>query len=127
MVGAGSINSIIHTKRVYYSCSMTKRINIILPERTIAVLDRVTTKGTRSRFVDRAVLHYVESQGKASLRQQLIEGYRAAADDDLAIAAAWFPLEEEVSEEVPEQVLDQPNTATLSPKSKSSASREKRS
>lgn len=74
---------------------MSKRINIILPERTVSVLDRVTTKGNRSRFIDRAVLHYVETQGRQGLREQLAEGYRANAERDLAMAAEWFPLEEE--------------------------------
>ena len=41
---------------------MSKRINIILPDKTVAVLDRVASKGTRSRFIDRAVRHYVETQ-----------------------------------------------------------------
>ena len=77
---------------------MTKRINVILPEKTVTVLDRVTTKGNRSRFIDQAVLHYIEVQGKASLREQLKAGYRASASDDLAIAAEWFPLEEEAFE-----------------------------
>jgi CopG family transcriptional regulator/antitoxin EndoAI len=74
---------------------MSKRINIMLPEKTVSVLDRVTTKGNRSRFIDRAVLHYVETQGKQSLREQLKTGYRANAERDLAVAAEWFPLEEE--------------------------------
>jgi CopG family transcriptional regulator / antitoxin EndoAI len=77
---------------------MSKRINIILPEKTVAVLDRVTTKGSRSRFIDRAVLHYIETRGKQSLREQLREGYRANAERDLAIAAEWFPLEEEAGQ-----------------------------
>jgi CopG family transcriptional regulator/antitoxin EndoAI len=72
---------------------MSKRINIILPDTTVAVLDRVTAN--RSRFIDRAVLHYVETQGRQSLREQLKAGYRANAERDLAIAAEWFPLEEE--------------------------------
>jgi CopG family transcriptional regulator/antitoxin EndoAI len=74
---------------------MSKRINIILPDKTVAVLDRVASKGTRSRFIDRAVRHYVETQGRASLQEQLKAGYRANADRDLAMAAEWFPLEEE--------------------------------
>ncbi len=74
---------------------MNKRINVVLPEKTITVLDRVTTKGNRSRFIDRAVLHYVETQGKQSLREQLAAGYRANAERDLEMAAEWFPLEEE--------------------------------
>jgi len=74
---------------------MSKRINIVLPDTTVAVLDRVATKGSRSRFIDRAVRHYVETQGRASLREQLKTGYRANAERSLAIAAEWFPLEEE--------------------------------
>jgi CopG family transcriptional regulator/antitoxin EndoAI len=74
---------------------MSKRINIILPDATVAVLDRVASKGTRSRFIDRAVRHYIDTQGMARLREQLKAGYRANAERDLAMAAEWFPLEEE--------------------------------
>jgi CopG family transcriptional regulator/antitoxin EndoAI len=74
---------------------MSKRINIMLPERTLAVLDRVAPRGNRSRFVSRAVLHYVETQGKQNLREQLKAGYLANADENLRIAAEWFPPEEE--------------------------------
>ena len=74
---------------------MNRRLNIVLPESTVGVLDRVTTKGTRSRFIDQAVLHYIETQSKHSLREQLSAGYRANAERDLAMAAEWFPVEEE--------------------------------
>jgi len=74
---------------------MNKRINIILPKTTVSVLDRVTTKGNRSRFIDRAVLHYVEAHGRQNLREQLKAGYRANSKRDLETAAEWFPLEEE--------------------------------
>lgn len=75
--------------------TMSKRINIILPDKTVAVLDRVASKGARSRFIDRAVRHYIETQGRESLREQVKAGYRANAERDLAMAAEWFPLEEE--------------------------------
>ncbi len=74
---------------------MSKRINIMLPEETLAVLDRVAPRGNRSQFVSRAVLHYVETQGKQNLREQLKAGYLANADENLRIAAEWFPLEEQ--------------------------------
>jgi len=74
---------------------MSKRINIMLPEKTLAILDRVAPRGNRSRFVSRAVLHYVETRGAKSLREQLKAGYLADADENLRIAAEWFPLEEE--------------------------------
>jgi CopG family transcriptional regulator/antitoxin EndoAI len=74
---------------------MSKRINILLPEKTLAVLDKVAPKGDRSRIVSEAVLHYVETQGRRSLRERLKAGYLANAEDNLKIAAEWFPLEEE--------------------------------
>jgi hypothetical protein len=67
----------------------------VLPDATVAVVDRVATKGSRSRFIDRAVRHYVETQGRESLREQLKAGYRASDERSLAMAAEWFPLEEE--------------------------------
>ena len=74
---------------------MSKRINIVLPDATISVLDRVTTRGTRSQFISKAVLHFIEARGKQSLREQLKTGYSANARIDLEIVAEWFPLEEE--------------------------------
>jgi CopG family transcriptional regulator/antitoxin EndoAI len=67
----------------------------MLPDATVAVLDRVAAKGARSRFIDLAVRYYVETQGRASLREQLKAGYRANAERDLTMAAEWFPVEEE--------------------------------
>ena len=73
---------------------MNKRINIVLPETTLAVLDRVAPRGARSRFIDGAVLHFIETQAKQTLREQLKAGYSANAQRDLAIASEWFSLEE---------------------------------
>jgi CopG family transcriptional regulator/antitoxin EndoAI len=74
---------------------MSKRINVTLPDKTVAILDRVTTKRSRSRFIDRAVRQLVETEGRANLRSRLKEEAIANADRDLAMAAEWFPLEEE--------------------------------
>jgi metal-responsive CopG/Arc/MetJ family transcriptional regulator len=74
---------------------MNKRINIMLPENTLAVLDRVTSKGNRSRFISYAVLHFVGNRSKQALREQLKAGYQANAEDSLKLALEWFPLEEE--------------------------------
>ncbi len=74
---------------------MGKRINIMLPDETLAVLDRVTARGSRSRFISRAVLHYVKSHAKHNLRERLKAGYQANARENMKIAMEWFPLEEE--------------------------------
>lgn len=74
---------------------MSKRINIILPDATAAVLDRLVPRGNRSRFIDRAVLQFVKSQGTANLREGLKAGALANTKLNLEIAEEWFPLEQE--------------------------------
>jgi len=74
---------------------MSKRINVMLPDTTVAVLDRVAGKGDRSRFIDRAVRHFIETTGRATLRERLKREALENADRDLAMAAEWLPLEEE--------------------------------
>ena len=74
---------------------MSKRINIMLPDHTVQVLDKVAAKGDRSRFISQAVLHYVHTQSKANLRERLKQGALANAKLDLEIAKEWFPVEQE--------------------------------
>lgn len=74
---------------------MSKRINVILPDTTAAVLERVVPNGNRSGFISQAVLHYVKTRSRQNLGQRLKQGYLANAQRDLDIAQEWFPLEEE--------------------------------
>lgn len=82
---------------INYTTRMSKRINIILPDKTVSVLDRVTTKGRRSEFISRAVLHFVQTAGKGHLRDRLKHEAIANAERDVALAVEWFPLEEEIA------------------------------
>ena len=74
---------------------MSVRINVILPDETMRVLDRVALKGNRSRVISEAIMHYVSSRGRSNLAEQLKAGALANAKRDMAIAEEWFPLEEE--------------------------------
>jgi CopG family transcriptional regulator / antitoxin EndoAI len=76
--------------------TMHRRINISLPEETLALIDRVAKLGDRSRFIDEAVKHYVQEVGRSKLRKQLQEGALRRAKRDLALAEEWFGLDEEV-------------------------------
>lgn len=75
---------------------MHQRVNITLPEDTLRLIDRVAVKGDRSRLIDSAVRHYVDSIGRANLRKQLKEGAIARAGRDLGLTEEWFTLEEEL-------------------------------
>lgn len=74
---------------------MSKRINVMLPDETIGILDRLAPKGGRSQLIADAVLHYVKSRSKRNLADALKRGARANAQRDLEIANDWFTVEEE--------------------------------
>jgi CopG family transcriptional regulator/antitoxin EndoAI len=74
---------------------MNKRINVILPTTTVAMLDRVAAKGSRSALIDRAIRHYVTSRSRQNLRERLKQEALANAERDVQMATEWFPLEEE--------------------------------
>lgn len=85
----------IHTKGVYtgvMSNQTQQRVNIILPQETLDLLDAVSKKGERSRIIDIAVRDYVSRAGKLRVRKLLAEGARVRNTRDLDIARTWGKL-----------------------------------
>jgi len=74
---------------------MNKRINVLLPEETLSMLDRVAEKGERSRVIDQALKFYIEKKRRTHLKARLKEGYQTRAEESLEIASEWFDLDEE--------------------------------
>lgn len=74
---------------------MGKRINIVLPEATVQTIDRMTGPGQRSRFIDRAVQHYVANQSIEALRARLERAAVRDQDLDREVAADWFAVDHE--------------------------------
>jgi CopG family transcriptional regulator / antitoxin EndoAI len=74
---------------------MSKRINIVLSDRTIRRLDRAAKPGERSRFVDAAVCHYIDHQSTEALRTRLESAATRDRDLDREIAEDWFAVDQE--------------------------------
>ncbi len=74
---------------------MHQRINVTLPEDTIRMLNRLTKRRDRSRFIDTAVRSYVKEVGRKNLRERMKAGAIRDADFDLSLAEDWFQLDEE--------------------------------
>ncbi len=72
-----------------------ERVNISLPRDTLELLDRVTAKGSRSRFIDHAIRERIASIGRAKLRKRLAQGYAARVARDRSVVEDWFVVEEE--------------------------------
>lgn len=74
---------------------MHRRVNVTLPEETIRLIDRSTSDGNRSRFIDEAVKYFVRQHGRSELKRLLEEGAERRAARDLAIATEWFDLDKD--------------------------------
>ena len=77
---------------------MNVRLNVVLPEQTVRLIDRTVPKGQRSRFIDIAVRSYLGEQSRAKLRDLLREGAEARRERDLVLAEEWFALDAEQSD-----------------------------
>lgn len=73
-----------------------KRVNVILPQKTLRLLNRLIEKGGRSRFIDEAVRFYIEEVGRTNLKKQLRKGAIERAERDLCLSEEWFVLENEI-------------------------------
>ena len=73
-----------------------KRINITLPESTVALLETVADKGARSTFIDVAIKSYIKQIKQENLREKLKAGAIARSQRDLSLSEEWFDVEEEL-------------------------------
>jgi len=74
---------------------MHRRINISLPEETVRLMDRGSSRGDRSRLINEAVRRYVASRRRANLKKRLKEGALRRTERDLRLSTDWFLLDEE--------------------------------
>ncbi len=73
-----------------------KRINIVLPESTVMLLETVAGKGERSSFIDNAIKAHIKQTKQQNLRERLKEGAIARSERDANLAGEWFEIEEEL-------------------------------
>lgn len=73
-----------------------KRLNITLPESTVALLESVANKGERSNFIDTAIREYIRLGRRNDLRHRIKDGAIARSERDTRMAEEWFELENEL-------------------------------
>ena len=76
--------------------NLHKRLNITLPESTVALLETVADKGARSTFIDVAIKSYIKQIQQENLRENLKTGAIARSQRDLSVSEEWFNVEEEL-------------------------------
>lgn len=82
---------------------MNKRLNILLPETTVKSIDRLARPGERSRFIDKAVQHYVSHQSTEAVRARLEQTAVRDQDIDDQVAEDWVAVDHEAWQQLENQ------------------------
>ena len=85
-----------------------ERINIILPEDTLRTIDRLARRGERSRFIRRAVEHYVATATPEAIAEQLKQTAIRDRDLDQEIANDWSAIDQESWQQFEQQEKSAP-------------------
>ena len=67
----------------------TVRINVTLPRELIESVNQIAGPRSRSRLISESLREYIRQIKQDELGKQLEEGYRAAAKENIAIAAEF--------------------------------------
>jgi len=67
----------------------TVRINVTLPRELIESVNKIAGPRSRSRLISESLREYIRQIKQDELGKQLEEGYRAAAKENIAIAAEF--------------------------------------
>ena len=66
-----------------------EKVTLTLPRGLMETVRQLAPPRGQSKFVAEAVAYYIEEQRRQTLREELIEGYKAMADESLALAQEW--------------------------------------
>jgi hypothetical protein len=87
-----------------------ERINIILPEDTLRTINRLAGRGERSRFIQRAVEHYVATATPEAIAEQLKQCAMRDRDLDQEITDDWSFVDRESWQQFEQQEKSAPTT-----------------
>ena len=75
---------------------MYQKINITLSDQTAHLLEQLTEKISRKRFIEEAEKYYIDYVGKITIREQLKHGATKRAERDLQLSKEWDDLEDKI-------------------------------
>ena len=75
---------------------MYHKMNITLSDQTAYLLEQLTDRMSKKRFIEDAVKYYIDHVGKSKIREQLKQGAMERAERDLKLSQEWDNLEDKI-------------------------------
>lgn len=73
----------------------SEKVTLTLPHDLMETVRTMSSKRGQSKFISEAISYFIEVKQRQVLREALIAGYKATADESLAITQEWEALDDE--------------------------------
>lgn len=73
----------------------TEKVTLTMPRDLMQEIRERAPRRGQSKYVAKAVKYFIEAQEGQALREELIAGYKAVAEESAALAEEWLPLGQE--------------------------------
>jgi len=75
--------------------TVKEKVTLTLPRDLMEQVREMASPRGQSQFVAEAVEYFIEEKRRQTLREKLIEGYKAMAEESLAITKEWEQVGDE--------------------------------
>jgi len=75
--------------------TVKEKVTLTLPRSLMETVRQMTPPRGQSKFVAEAVEYYIKEQRRQTLREELIEGYKAMAEESLSLTQEWESVGDE--------------------------------
>lgn len=75
--------------------AVKEKVTLTLPRDLMETVREMASPRGQSQFVAEAVEYFIEEKRRQTLREKLIEGYKAMAEESLAITKEWEQVGDE--------------------------------
>ena len=72
-----------------------EKVTLTIPREVMRSVREMAPARGQSKFITEAIQYFIEMKKRQELREELIAGYQATADESLAITKEWEPIDDE--------------------------------
>ncbi len=73
----------------------TEKVTLTLPQELMETVRTMSSKRGQSKFISEAISYFIEVKQRQVLREALVTGYKATAEESLAVTKEWQSIDDE--------------------------------
>ena len=73
----------------------TEKVTLTIPHEVMQSVREMSPARGQSKFITEAIQYFIDMKKRKELREELIAGYQATAEESLALTKEWEPVDDE--------------------------------